>query len=41
MYSKSTIPLKKKDEVDFEMWAYPDGIKIYNSNLQILNDSQP
>ena len=28
-------------QIDYEMWAYPDGIKIYNNRLQILNDSEP
>lgn len=23
------------------MWAYPDGIKIYDNYLHILNDSEP
>lgn len=23
------------------MWAYPDGIKIYDNRLKIINDSQP
>lgn len=23
------------------MWAYPDGIKIYDNHLHILNDSEP
>lgn len=26
-------------QIDFEMWAYPDGIKVYNNHLQIINDS--
>ena len=23
------------------MWAFPDGIKIYDHNLQIINDKEP
>jgi hypothetical protein len=23
------------------MWAFPDGIKIYDHNLQVVNDEQP
>ena len=34
-----------KDEgpppIDYEMWAYPDGIKITNEHFQIINDKSP
>lgn len=23
------------------MWAYPDGIKIYNNRLEVINDKEP
>lgn len=26
------------EKISFEMWVYPDGIKIYNDHYQILND---
>jgi hypothetical protein len=25
----------------YEMWAYPDGIKIYDNRLKIINDPEP
>ena len=26
---------------NFEMWAYPDGIKIYDHHLHVINDNHP
>jgi hypothetical protein len=36
----SEIPTNKNN-IDYEMWAYPDGIKIYNHQHEIINDFQP
>lgn len=35
-------PIKLAGEgEEFEMWAYPDGIKVYDHNLNVINDSEP
>lgn len=28
-------------KVDLEMWAFPDGIKIYDEHHVVLNDEEP
>ena len=35
------IKVNDNDHTNLEMWAYPDGIKIYDNHLNIVNDSQP
>lgn len=40
-YVKGEIVVNEGDNEFYEMWAYPDGIKIYDNRLKIINDPQP
>jgi hypothetical protein len=37
-YVKGEIVFNEGDHEFYEMWAYPDGIKIYDNRLKIIND---
>lgn len=40
-YRQREIIVEEGGNEKYEMWAYPDGIKIYDNRLKVINDPEP
>lgn len=40
-YRQREIIAEEGANEKYEMWAYPDGIKIYDNRLKVINDPEP
>ena len=40
-YRQRDIIVEEGGNEKYEMWAYPDGIKIYDNRLKVINDPEP